>query len=275
MTTETAPLPALPSTPRMGLSRGVIELKQFFRERDAVVFTFILPAFILLMLGFIFDQPVHGTDVRLSQIFAASMIAYGILSTAFISVGVGISADREDGTLKRLRGTPATAGAYVIGKIILVAVTTLAEVALMLGVGILLFHVKLPTEPDRWLSFGWLLLLAIVCCTLLGIAASSLARSARSAPAVMNLPVLGLGFASGIFVHVASLPSAMAAVSSVFPMKWMGQGFRSVFLPDSLAAQEVAGQWEPGRTALVLAAWCVLGLVLSLATFRWTDRRTS
>jgi ABC-2 type transport system permease protein len=271
VTTLTA---ALPSTLRMGLSRGGIELRQFFRERDALVLTFTLPAFILLMLGFIFDQPVAGTGVRVSQIFAAGMIAYGVVSTAFISVGVGITADREDGTLKRLRSTPATAGAYLIGKIVLVAVTTLAEIILLVGVGVALFHLELPTEPGRWLTFAWLLALSIIACTLLGIAASSLARSARSAPAVLNLPVIALQFSSGIFVAIASLPSAMTAVSSFFPVKWMGQGLRSVFLPDRLATQEVAGQWEHGRTALVLVAWCVLGLVLCLATFRWTDRRT-
>ncbi|MEU8079938.1 ABC transporter permease [Catellatospora citrea] len=273
MTTLTAPLP---STLRTGLSRGAVEVKQFFRERDAVVFTFALPSCILIMLGFIFDEPLEGyAQVHASQVFAAGMIAYGIVSTAFISIGIGISGDRDDGTLKRLRATPATAGAYLIGKIVLVAVTTLAEITLMLAVGVLLFGLKLPTDAGRWLTFGWLLALSVIACTLLGIAASALARSARSAPAVMNLPVLALQFSSGIFVNIAALPAAMTAVSSVFPVKWMGQGFRSVFLPDGLAAQEVAGQWEHGRTALVLAAWCLLGLVLCLATFRWTDRRTS
>lgn len=273
MTTTT--MTPLPSTLRIGLSRGAAEVRQFFRERDAVVFTFALPSVILVLLGFIFDEPLHGVpDVRMSQVFAAGMIAYGILSTAFISVGVGIAGDREDGTLKRLRGTPASATAYLIGKIVLVAVTTTASIALMLTAGVLLFGLELPSDPVRWVTFGWLMALSVVACTLLGIAASTLARSARSAPAVMNLPVLALQFTSGIFVHISSLPDAMLAVSSWFPVKWMGQGFRSVFLPDPVAAQEVAGSWEHGRIALVLAAWCLLGLVLCLATFRWTDRRT-
>jgi ABC-2 type transport system permease protein len=73
-------------------------------------------------------------------------------------------------------------------------------------------------------------------------------------------------------VNIAVLPKVMVNISALFPVKWMGQGFRSVFLPDALAGQEVAGSWEIGRTALVLAAWCVIGLLLSLLTFRWTDR---
>ena len=272
MTTDTL---RLPSTLRIGLARAAIEIRGYFRERDAVVFTFALPTVILILLGLIFDEPLEGVpSATVSQVFAAGMIAYGILSTAFISIGMGIVGDREDGTLKRLRGTPTTAGAYLIGKIALVAVTTAGSVALMLAVAVLLFDLELPSDTGRWITFAWLMALSVIACTLLGIAASTLARSTRSAPAVMNLPVLALQFTSGIFVHISTLPDGMLAVSSVFPVKWMGQGFRSVFLPDEVALQEVAGSWEHGRIALVLIAWCVIGLVLCLATFRWTDRRT-
>ena len=46
----------------------------------------------------------------------------------------------------------------------------------------------------------------------------------------------------------------MQTVAAFFPLKWMAQGLRSVFLPDALAAQEPAGSWELGRVALVLGA---------------------
>jgi len=196
------------------------------------------------------------------------------VSTAFITMGVGIATDREDGTLKRLRGTPATAGSYFLGKLILVAALSSAEVLVLLGVGVVLFDMPLPTDPGRWFTFGWLFLLSVVVCGLLGIAASALVRSARTAGAVLNVPVVALQFLSGVFIHpITQLPDWMVTVASVFPVKWMAQGFRSVFLPDSAAALEAGGAWEHGRIALVLGAWCVIGLVLCLVTFRWTNRR--
>jgi ABC-2 type transport system permease protein len=266
---------ALPSTLRLGLLRGGIELKQFVRNREAMIFSFGFPALVLVLLGSIFNGRYDQAGVTSSQVFSAGMIAYGILSTSFITMGVGISVDREDGTLKRLRGTPLPATAYFAGQLILVAVAVLAEVALLLAVGVVVFDMPLPTEAGRWLTFAWLLALSVVACTLLGIAASSLVSSSRSAGPVLNVPVVALQFISGIFVHpITALPSWMVHLSSVFPVKWMGQGFRSVFLPDTMMATEAAGSWEHGTTALVLAAWCVIGLVLSLITFRWTDRRT-
>jgi ABC-2 type transport system permease protein len=263
-----------PSAARLGWYRGVLELTAFFRERDAVVFTFALPVVLLTLLGSIFSGRYAGTGVTASQYFTPGMIAAGIASTAFVSLGIGIAGERDDGTLKRLRGAPMPPAAYFLGKVVLTLVITLAEVALLLAVGVLLFDLPLPTDPERWLTFGWVLLLGTTGCALLGIAASSLARSARSAGAVMNLPYLVLAFVSGIFVTpIRQLPDWLITVGSIFPLKWMAQGFRSVFLPDTVLGQEVVPAWEHGRVALVLAAWCIGGLVLCLTTFRWRGRR--
>ena len=263
----------LPSTAAIGAGRGRVEVLQFLRDRTALIFTFSFPALLLLLFGVIFGEQADVPGVSVAQIFSASMIAYGIMSTAFITMGAGIAVDREDGTLKRLRGTPVTVTAYLLGKLILVFVISLAEVVLLLAVGFLLFDMPVP-EPGKWVTFAWLFVLSVTACTLLGIAASSLVRSARSAGAILNVPVVALQFISGVFVHpITQLPDWLITVASIFPVKWMSQGFRSVFLPDSTLVFEPAGAWELGRVASVLGVWCVIGLVLCLMTFRWTDRR--
>ena len=262
---------ALPSTLTVGFSRGWVEMIQFVRDRTALIFTFAFPALLLLLFGTIFTDEQNG--VSASQIFTASMIAYGIVNTAFITMGSGIAVDREDGTLKRLRGTPVTASAYFIGKVVFVAVASLLEVAVLLGIGVLFFDLPLPTGAGRWFTFGWLFVLSVIAFTLLGIAASGLVRNARTAGAILTVPVVALQFISGVFINpISQLPDWMVTLASIFPVKWTGQGFRSVFLPDSMVFQEAGGAWELGRVALVLGAWCVVGLVLCLATFRWTDR---
>ena len=64
----------------------------------------------------------------------------------------------------------------------------------------------------------------------------------------------------------------MQDFAALFPLKWLTQGMRSVFLPDGFAAQEVAHGWETGRTAMVLIIWLVAGVLISLRTFRWSDK---
>lgn len=259
---------------RIGVARGGLELRQFFRERDAVVFTFSLPVVLLVLLAGIFNDKVPETGVPASQVFAASMIAAGIMSTTFVNLGNGIAQDRDDGTLKRLRGTPTPLAAYFLGKVLLVLVVSFAEVVLLLAVGKGLFDLPLPGDVTKWLVFAWVFVLGVVACALLGIAISSVPKSAKSASAVITLPFIGLQFISGVlFNPISQLPSPLVEIGSLFPLKWMAQGFRSVFLPDAMTFQEVAGSWELGRTALVLTAWCAGGLVLCLLTFRWKSGR--
>ncbi|WP_214401181.1 ABC transporter permease [Pseudonocardia lacus] len=262
--------PRLPTILPLGLARGALELRRFFRSRETVVFTFALPTVLLVLLGSVFGDHAEAQGVTSSQVLAAGMIAAGIMSTTFVSLGTDIAGDRDDGTLKRLRGTPMPAAAYFIGKVVLVAVTTVAQIVVMLTVAVAMFDLSLPDTAGDWLTFAWVFALGVVGCSLLGIAISSLARTARSASAVTQLPYLALQFISGVFVNpITALPTGLVVTASFFPVKWMAQGFRSVFLPDSMAAYEPAGTWELDRVALVLGAWCVIGLVLCLTTFRW------
>jgi ABC-2 type transport system permease protein len=262
----------LPSTFANGLSRGRVELLMFIRDRTAVIFTFLFPAMLLLLFGTIFGDSYDDAGVSASQVYSASMIAYGILSTGFVTMGAGLALDREDGTLKRLRGTPITATAYLLGKTALVLALSVAEAAVLILVGVLVFDMPLP-DASHWLTFAWLFVLSVVACSFTGVAVSAIVRHARTAGAILNVPLVALQFISGVFIHpITQLPHWLITVASVFPVKWMSQGFRYVFLPDRMKTLEAAGQWELGRTALVLAAWCVIGLVLCLLTFRWSQR---
>lgn len=275
--TETAPRRApaarLPATSRVGLARIGIELKAFFRERQAVVFVFSMPAILLLLLGSIFRNEAAAHGVRVGEIFAAGLIGGGVMATSYQTLGVAIAIERDRCLLKRLRGTPMPGAAYFIGKTGLVLVCVVAETGILIAVGMLVDHLRLPASAGRWWTFAWVLAAGTVACTLLGIAASSVPRSARSATAVITLPFMVLQFISGVFVPFALVPPWLRDVAAIFPLKWICQGLRSVFLPGQAAALEPAGSWEHGRIALVLGAWIAAGLVLCLTTFRWQRRQ--
>jgi ABC-2 type transport system permease protein len=255
----------------LGVSRGGLEIRQFLRTREAVVFTMLFPVMLIVIFGSIFRRQI-APGVNFTQYFVTGMIAAGLLSVGFQSLAIQIPMEREKGILKRLWGSPMPRSAYFVGKVLMVLAIGVVETAILLAVAVSFYGVDLPRTADRWLTFGWVSLLGITACTLCGIAFSSLARSGRGAPAVVTPVALVLQFISGVFFVYTDLPRWMQQVAAVFPLKWMCQGMRSVFLPESFAAQEPAHSWELGRVALVLGAWCVGGLVLCLLTFRWTDR---
>jgi ABC-2 type transport system permease protein len=262
----------LPGVWRLGAARGGIEVKEFFRDKMAVAFIFGLPSILLVLLGSIFGSQAAAQDVTVGQLFTAGMIAGGIMSTSFQYLAIAIATERENGMLKRLSGTPMPRPAYFTGKVVQVVVCTVAETVLLMAVGMLFYHLHLPTEPARWWTFAWVFVLGTAACSLLGIAASSVPRSASSAMPVITLPFTVLQFISGVYVPFTVVPDWMRAVASLFPLKWMAQGMRSVFLPEQAAALEPAGSWEHGLTALVLVAWIAAGLVLCAKTFRWQSR---
>jgi ABC-2 type transport system permease protein len=183
-----------------------------------------------------------------------------------------IPIEREFGSLKRLRGTPMAATSYFIGKSILVFITMLIQVLLLLIAGVAFFEVELPTDPYKWFTFTWLIILGSAAATTLGIAFSAVPKSGRGASAIVSPIVIVLQFISGVFFIFTQLPSWMQQVGAIFPLKWMTQAMRSVFLPDSFASQEVAGQWELGKSFIIILIWLIVGLVFSLKTFRWSDR---
>jgi ABC-2 type transport system permease protein len=259
----------LPGLWRTGLARGWLELKGFFRDAQTVVFIFALPAVFLVLLGSIFGHQATAAGVSVGQLFTAGMIAGGIGSTTFQYLGISIAGERDRGMLKRLLGTPMPPAAYFIGKIIQVFACAVLETVGLITVGVAFYHLHLPTSAMKWLTFGWVFLLGTICCALLGIAISSLPRKTGSAMPVITLPFLVLQFISGVYIPFHSVPPWLQHVAALFPLKWLSQGLRAVFLPARAAVLEPAHSFELGRVALVLAAWAIGGLVLCLTTFRW------
>ncbi len=264
----------LPGTLTIGWRRVRIEVLQFSRDREAAFFTMLLPVLLLVVFGSAFTGEVVP-GVSFSQYFLAGMLASGIVYTSFQNLAIAMPQERDDGTLKRLQGTPMPKASYFLGKVGLVLIIYVVQVVVMMAIGVALFGVRLPTTALDWWTFTWVSIVGLACCTLLGIAFSALARSGRGAPALVTPIVLILQFTSGVFFQYDELPPWMQQFAALFPLKWLCQGMRSVFLPDSFQAQELAASWELGRTAVVLACWTVAALLLALRYFRWRRRDES
>jgi ABC-2 type transport system permease protein len=258
----------VPSALQLGLRRGTLEIKQFMRQRESVVFTLLFPVILLAIFGSVFKDTI-APGVTFSQYFVAGMIASGLVNTGFQALAIMIPVERDFGTLKRLRGTPMPASSYFIGKTVLVLISTVIQILLLLGFGVLFFGLEMPTDPAKWFTFAWLVVLGSACSTALGIAFSVVPKSGRGASAVVSPIVIILQFFSGVFFVFTQLPSWMQQVAAIFPLKWLTQGMRSVFLPDSFAGQEVAKSWETGKTIAILSAWLIVGIFFSVRKFKW------
>ncbi len=261
---------AHPSWFTMTWDRFRLETIEFMRSREQMIFIFAFPMIFLLLFGTIFGgQYLGDTDVTFAQYFLAGMIATGIINTGFQSLAMGIAIDRQEDILKRIHGTPLPPSAFFAGKVVQVLVVSVIQVAILIALGAALYDVQLPRDASTWWTFAWVFLLGLAASSALGIATSSLLRNGKAASAILTPVVLVLQFTSGVFVVFTQLPGWLQDFASVFPLKWLAQGMRSVFLPDYFEAAEASGSWEHQTTAIMLAIWLALGLVVAARTFRW------
>ncbi|WP_350350167.1 ABC transporter permease [Microbacterium sp. A8/3-1] len=261
-------------TIRLGVRRIPFELRQYFRAGDQVFFTFLFPTLMYVVFATIFTGDIgEGPDqVSMATYYLPGLIAGGVLLSGVQAPALEIAAEKSDGTLKRLGGTPISPITYFIGKIGEVFVTAILQIALLIAVAVVVYGVELPTAPAIWGRFAWIFVLGLIACTLLGIALSSVPRSGKSSAAVVIPVVLLIQFVSGVYIAFSMLPEWLQNAAGVLPVKWIAQGMRSVFLPDSFRAAETSGSWDIGLIALMLVVWLAVGLVLSRLTFRWIRR---
>ena len=262
------------STMAIGARRIGYEVRGYFRQGDSVFFTFLFPVVMLTIFATAFSETsfgvdADGNDVSAAAFYLPAMLAAGVLLSGVQNLAVDIAMEKSDGTLKRLGGTPLPVVSYFLGKLGQVFVTGVLQAALIILLAAVVFQVPLPSDPERWLTFAWVFVLGVATSAVLGIGLSGLPRSGKSATAVIIPIVLVLQFISGVYLSFAQLPEWLQNIASVFPLKWMAQGMRAVFLPDTFKMLERGETWDLPGVAIVTAIWLVVGLVLARVTFRW------
>ena len=126
-------------------------------------------------------------------------------------------AERELGTLARLRVAPISSIDLVIGKTLPFLCISLAQTAALFLFGRLMFGMSWGSQP-------WLLLPVIVCTSLaatgLGLMVATLVRTDSQVSAYANFLVITLAGISGCFMPRDWLPVAMQNVSLATPHAW-------------------------------------------------------
>jgi len=228
------------------------ERKLFWRNPSAAFFNFLLPLLLLVLTASAFSADQDELEVLIPGI--AGM---GVLATTFTSLAFNITILREDGVLKRWRGTPMPAGSYLAGLLASAAMNAFAQVLLVVAIGNIAYGVDWPQDPLLLVLFT---ALGVVCFAALGIAFSHAIPNEDAAPAYTNAVFLPVIFISGVFYSSDDLPEVLNAIAEALPLK---------HLIDGLSDAIVGGGGDAGTAALVVAAWTVAGLVLAVRYFRW------
>jgi ABC-2 type transport system permease protein len=239
--------------------------KVFWRNPAAVFFTVAFPVILLLIFATVFgDQTIDvAGGIEITTYYVPAIITLAVISATMQTLAMSLVIAREDGRLKRGRGTPMPAWVFVVGRIgnsIVVATLMLAVVALL---GKLLYGVPIPWARAPEL----LVVLAVGAASFscLGIALTAAIPSQDAAAPIVNALLLPLYFLSGIFIPEDELPDGVIDFANHFPIRHFFEAFFDAYVDGGGAALS----W--GDLAVV-AAWGVAGLLLAIRFFRWTPR---
>lgn len=259
---------------RLGLRRGWSEFVQSLRSSQDQWF-YLFTAF--LAVGYLYlrrDTPVAGTDLMVPSVALPSILGASLAFGLIIGPAYSLAMEKEDGTLLRAKAVPNGLVGYFTGQMVLHSASILPQMIAILVPSFLLFD-ELVAHPSGWFTVAWVLLLGLLATLPIGMTIGALVPNAQKVGMWGMLPVMVLAGISGIFYPIQALWGWVQVVAQVFPMYWLGLGFRSAFLPDELRAAEIGDSWRTLETVAVLGIWAVIGAVLAPRLLRRMARRQS
>ena len=234
-----------------------LERRMFWRNPTAAFFNFGLPLLFLALFGAIFSGDQANLDVIVPGIAGMS-----IMATTFNALAMNITFLREEGVLKRVRGTPLPSGAY-LGGVLLNAVTNAAvQMGVVILAGKLFFHLGWPKD---WLELVVFTTAGVACFGSLGIAYSHVIPNFDAAPAYSNIVFLPVIFISGVFYDVQEAPQFLRDIARILPLTHIIDGLTGALVTGATLADNA------GDLA-VIGAWTVFGVFFAVRGFRWDGR---
>lgn len=186
-----------------------------------------------------------------NPVYQTLVPAYTVMFAFFLVPIMGRSfiAERELGTLKRLRMAPISTADLVLGKTIPFLIISLAQSTALFLFGRLLFGMSWGSQP-------WLLLPIIFCTSLaatgMGLLVATMVRTDSQVSAYANFLVITMAGISGCFMPRDWLPEMMRTVSLSVPHAW------------SLVAYHEALTTPAPRLAVIAQACGILSMMATL-----------
>ncbi|MEP6759479.1 MAG: ABC transporter permease [Actinomycetota bacterium] len=240
--------------------------KTFWRNPASVFFTFAFPLLFLVIFTTLIgndDVDLGGGIVKLSTYYVFSMAAFGLISACYTNIAISVVFAREEGVLKRVRGTPMRAGFYLAARVIHAALVGFLLVAITVAFGVIVYQAHFPSGVDV-VYFVISLVVGAGCFAAIGLAISGLVPNADAGPPIINAVILPLLFLSGVFIFIGpDAASWVLWIGRIFPVRHLVEAMHRSYLGLPFHWSDVA----------VMAVWMVGAIVVATRTFRWEPGR--
>jgi ABC-2 type transport system permease protein len=188
------------------------------------------------------------------------LLGMNLMNSGMWGVGFALVDMRQRKLLKRFVATPMRRSDFLLALTSSRLVLMVIEIGLLLGFGVLIFHLRVLGSLFTILLLG---ALGAVAFAGLGLLTASRAQKLESVSGLMNLVMLPMWIFSGVFFSSQRFPAMLQPFIKLLPLTALNDALRATILQGaSLGAQS-------GRL-LVLALWGGISFGLALRWFRWT-----
>jgi ABC-2 type transport system permease protein len=190
---------------------------------------------------------VEETTVARSKVRGASeqpmgfqqySLGFTLMFMLFMGMGAagGFLDEREQGTLSRLLATPSSRTLLVAGKVVGIYATVLLQATIMIGFGVVLFHVPWGDDP-----LGVIMIIASygLAATGLGVMISALARTRGQVSALTAVGATSMAMLGGAYWPLDIVSPAMRTIALITPVGWGMTGLTDVVVRAQGSAQAV------------------------------------
>jgi ABC-type multidrug transport system permease subunit len=252
-----------PSVLRLLGAQVGYQLRVLVRSPIGSFATLVIPLMVLLAVNLLYrgTHLASRGGIAYAQFFTPAMVAFAVVNACYMSVISSTTLARDEGILKRIRGTPLPPWVYMAGRLGAAALVALTSAVVVVAVGALVYDFEIV-----WSAIPAVLLilaLAMFCFCALGLAVTVLVPAADSALPVAWGTILPLCFISDVFMPIDSAPHWLRAIASFFPLRAFADDLEAAFNPVTGSSALQLHSVE------VLAAWGVAATVFALLTFRW------
>ncbi|MDR7254045.1 ABC-2 type transport system permease protein [Nocardioides sp. BE266] len=253
------PAPGGASLSRMVLAQSRMEARLMLRNGEQLLLAIVIP--VIVLVGGVAVADRIGIDLdghRPVDILTPGVLALAVMSTAFTSVAIATGFERRYGVIKLLGSSPLPRHGLLLGKVLALLNVVLLQLVVLVVVGLVLGWEPTLDHPLKSVA-GTALAIALgtAAFAALGLFVAGVLR-AEATLALANLVYLLL-MAGGGVVLPTSTYGAASPVITWLPSAALGEAMRDALVHASI----------DGRSLLVLAAWSVVGTVLTARTFRW------
>ncbi len=244
----------------LALGQVRYQLMLLLRSPLGFFLSIVFPLLLLICLTVITPaQSVGGLPY--AQWAVPAMCAFCLLNACYVTAITSMVLAREEGVLKRLRGTPLPAWAYLAGRSGSAFVTSVIASGVIIGTGVAFFKVSIV-----WHAFGYFaaaILLGIVCFFLLGAAVTTVVPKSETALPIAFGTMLPLAFISDVFFSVTNSPAWLHDLASAFPVAPVARALEDCFKPGTQS-------WPmPVPGLAVVLGWSAAAVAVIALAFRW------